>query len=99
MKTNKPSSAPRPPRLRQANEPVTRATFDRLPMLLRASEVKWATGWSDAELAAEVATGRVQAVRNARQHARRVNGRSRPCQGNYQKYTKLSVARVLGFPV
>jgi hypothetical protein len=85
-------------KLRQANEPVTQATFDRLPLLLRASEVKWATGWTDAELAAEVQSGRVQAVANARRNTRRNRqGKVVKCKTNYCKYTKLSVARVLGF--
>jgi hypothetical protein len=86
------------PKLRQANEPVTQATFDRLPLLLRASEVKWATGWTDAELAAEVQDGRIKAVPNAGKHKRKTKqGRRVTCKTNYKKYTKLSVARVLGF--
>lgn len=85
-------------KLRQANEPVTQATFDRLPLLLRASEVKWATGWTDAELAAEVQGGRVKAVANARQRKwKNKQGKRVKCKSNYHKYTKLSVARVLGF--
>lgn len=86
------------PKLRQANEPITQATFDRLPLLLRASEVKWATGWTDAELAAEVRSGRVKAVANATRHTRRLaHGKTVKCKTNYHKYTKLSVAKVLGF--
>lgn len=84
--------------LRQANEPVTQATFDRLPLLLRASEVKWATGWCDAELAAEVQAGRVKAVANAiKRKWKDKQGRVRRCRKNNHKYTKASVAKVIGF--
>jgi len=86
------------PKLRQSHEPVTQAVFDRLPLLLRAAEVKWATGWSDAELAAEVRDGRVKAVPNAAKNKRKdKHGKKRACKTNYHKYTKLSVAKVLGF--
>lgn len=81
---------------RLANEPVTQATLDRLPLLLRASEVKWATGWTDAELAAEVAAGHITAVANALKSQRRKNGRRVACKTNYKKYTKASVARRIG---
>lgn len=83
--------------IRQANEEVTQASFNRLPLLLRASEVKWATGWTDAELAAEVLCGRVLAVPNAATHRKQKNGKRVKCKRNYNKYTKLSVARLLGF--
>jgi hypothetical protein len=86
------------PRLRQANEPVTQERFDRLPLLLRASEVRWATGWTAAELAAEVELGRVQAVANAPRNKRRTKtGKTVKCKTTYCKYTKRSVAAVLGF--
>jgi hypothetical protein len=84
--------------IRQANEEVTQASFNRLPLLLRASEVKWATGWTDAELAAEVQCGRVKAVPNAAKSLwKKKNGKRVKCKRNYNKYTKLSVAKVLGF--
>lgn len=87
-------------KLRQANEPVNQAAFERLPLLLRAGEVKWATGWTDAELAAEVASGRVRAVANAIRNKRPdKHGRRRLCKTTYQKYTKVSVAAVIGFKI
>lgn len=85
-------------KIRQANEPVTQQTFDRLPLLLRAAEVLWATGWNKNELVAEVRAGRIQAVPNAGRHQRKnKQGKKVTCKTNYHKYTKLSVAKVIGF--
>lgn len=87
---------------RLANEPVTQATFNRLPLLLRAAEVKWAVGCSDAELRAYVQGGQIGTVTNGGPlgHWQPKDGkRRRKCKRHYKKYTKLSVAKLIGLTV
>lgn len=84
-------------KVRQANDPVTAETFARLPLLLRAAEVLWATGYTRNELADAVKAGQIHAVPNVSRNTRQKNGRKVKCKTNYNKYTKTSVAKLLGF--
>lgn len=74
--------------LKLRNEPVTQESFDRMPALLTAYQVKLVTGWNDHELRAEVRAKRIRVwVRPVR------NG----CKRSYSKYMKVSVAKIVGF--
>lgn len=76
--------------LKLQSEPVTQEMFDRLPALLTAYQVKVVTGVNDNELAALA-------------HAGTIEARKRPVRAGhkraYSKYTKVSVARWVGFRI
>lgn len=75
--------------LRLRAERVTQEVFDRLPALLSAFQVKLVTGWTDEDLAAEVAAGRVETWQRPSPR--------QGCRGSYRKYVKASVGRLIGF--
>lgn len=76
--------------LKQQSEAITQAKFNLLPALLTAFQVKLVTGFDSHELAAAVADGDVVVYRRKPRPGRKKS---------YSKYTKVSVARIVGFKV
>lgn len=79
-----------PDQLKLQNEPVTQAMFDRMPALLTAFQVKLVTGFDDRELAEAVTSKRIGIYKRAV-----ADGRKR----SYNKYTKVSVAKVINYKI
>lgn len=74
--------------LKLQDVPVTRENFARLPLWCTAAQALWATGWTSRELAAAVAAGEISVRKN--------RCRRKGYHGNYQKYSKPSLAQAIG---